>query len=60
MVSEMLENNAQVLHMLFLIFGIYQDVVNEDHNELVKSGHEYRILEIHEVGRSICEPERYD
>jgi hypothetical protein len=60
MVSEMLENNAQVLRMLFLIFEIYQDVVNEDHNKLVKFGHEYRIHEIHEVGRGICEPERYD
>jgi hypothetical protein len=35
MVSEMLENNVQVLHMFFLIFGIFQDVINEDHNELV-------------------------
>jgi hypothetical protein len=41
MVSETLENNAQVLRMLFLIFGTYQDVVNEDHNKLVNFGHEY-------------------
>jgi hypothetical protein len=60
MVSETLENNAQVLRMLFLIFEIYQDVFNENRNELVKFGYEYRIHEIHEVGRSICEPERYD
>jgi hypothetical protein len=60
MVSKTLENNAQVLCMLFLIFGIYQDVVNENRNELVKFGHEYRIHEIHEVDRSICETERHD
>jgi hypothetical protein len=38
MVSETLENNAQVLRMLFLIFGIYQDVVNENHNDLSSLG----------------------
>jgi hypothetical protein len=53
-------HNVQVLSMIFLILGINKDVINKNHNELIKFGHEYRIHEIYEVGRSICEPERYD
>ena len=60
MITEALENNAQVFLMLLLIFGIDQDVVDENHNELVKFGHEYRVHEIHEVGRRIGETERHD
>jgi hypothetical protein len=60
MVSKMLANNVQVLSMIFLVLGINKDVINKNHNELVKFKHEYRIHEIHEVGRSICEPERHD
>jgi hypothetical protein len=60
MVSKTLENNVQVLSMIFHILGINKDIINKNHNSLDKFGHEYRIHEIHEVGRSICEPERYD
>jgi hypothetical protein len=60
MVTEMLENNVQVLSMIFLILGINKDVINKNHEELFKLGHEYRIHEIHEVGRSIGETERHD
>jgi hypothetical protein len=60
MISKMLESNVQVLSMIFLILGINKDVINKNHNELVKFGHEYRIHEIHEVGTSICEPKRHD
>jgi hypothetical protein len=60
MVSKTLENNVKVLSMIFLILGMNKDVINKNHNELVKFGHEYRIHEIDEVGRSICEPERHD
>jgi hypothetical protein len=60
MVSKMLENNVQVLSMIFLILGINKDVINKNYNELVKFGHEYRIHEIHEVGRSIYETKRHD
>src|SRR6185312_16380255 len=60
MVPKTLENNAQVLSMVFLILGIDKDVINENHDELVKLRHEYRVHEIHEVGRSICETKRHD
>jgi hypothetical protein len=46
--------------MIFLILGINKDVINKNHYELVKLGHEYRIHEIHEVGKRICETERHD
>jgi hypothetical protein len=60
MVSKTLENNAHVFSMIFLILGINKDVINRNHDELVKLRHEYRIHEIHEVSRSICETERHD
>jgi hypothetical protein len=33
MIPKMLENNVKMFGMLFFIFRIYEDVVNEDHNE---------------------------
>jgi hypothetical protein len=60
MVSTTLENNVKVLSMIFLILGINKNVINKNHNELVKFGQEYRIHEIHEVDWSIREPERHD
>jgi len=60
MVSKSLENNTEMFGMLVLILGVHENVINEDHNELVKLGHENRIHEIHEIGWSICEPERHD
>jgi hypothetical protein len=60
MIPKTLENNVKIFGMLFFIFRIYEDVVNEDHNELVMLGHEHRIHEIHEVGRSIRETKRHD
>ena len=45
--------------MVLFILGIYQDIVDEDHHELVQLGHEHRVHQIGEVGRSICEPERH-
>jgi hypothetical protein len=60
MASKMLENNVQVLSMIFLVLGINKDVINKNHNELLNFGYEYRIHEIHKVGRSIRETKRHD
>jgi len=46
--------------MVLFILGINEDVVDENHDELVKLRHEYRIHEIHEIDRSICETKRHD
>jgi hypothetical protein len=35
MVAKSLQDNTQVLLMLFFILGVDQDVINEDHDKLV-------------------------
>ena len=57
MVTETLKNNAQVFLMFLLIFGIDQDVVDENHNELIKFQYEYRVHKVHEIGGSDGETE---
>ena len=39
--------------MLFFIFGVDKNVVDEHNNKLVQTLHEHLIHEIHEIGRSI-------
>jgi hypothetical protein len=41
--------------MLFLHFGIDQNVINEHHYKFVKELHEHLVHEIHEVGRGISQ-----
>jgi hypothetical protein len=60
MVSEVLEDNVQMLGMVLLILGINKNVVYENHDKLVKLQHKNRIHEIHEVGRGICETKRHN
>ena len=60
MIAEALENNAQVFFMLFLIFGIDQDVVDKNNDELIKFRHEYRVHKVHEVSGSIGETEGHN
>jgi hypothetical protein len=36
MVPKSLQNNSEMLHMLFFTLGIDQDVVNEDHDKLIQ------------------------
>jgi hypothetical protein len=48
-VSQSLKNNMEVVHMIFRILGIDQNVINEDHYEFVEFLHEDRVHEIHEV-----------
>jgi hypothetical protein len=43
--------------MLFLVLRIDQDVINEDQDKLVQLCHEYRVYHVHEVSRSIGQPE---
>jgi hypothetical protein len=43
----------KVFGMIFWIFGVDQNVINEDHNKFVEFLHEDRIHEIHEIGGSI-------
>jgi hypothetical protein len=59
MVSEALENNVQMFSMVLLALGINKNVIDKNHDELVKLQHKNRIHEIHKVGRGICETKRY-
>jgi hypothetical protein len=42
-VPKSLQNNSEMLCMLFLTLGIDQDVINEYHNKLVQLWHEYGV-----------------
>jgi hypothetical protein len=46
--------------MLFFIFGIDQDVVNEDHDKIVQLWHENGVHQVHEICRSIGESKRHN
>jgi hypothetical protein len=48
-VSQSLKNNMEMVHMILQIFGINQNVINEDHYEFVEFLHEDRVHEIHEI-----------
>jgi hypothetical protein len=43
MVTKSLQNNSKMLLMLFFIFGVDPDVVNEYHDKHVQLRHEYRV-----------------
>jgi hypothetical protein len=60
MIPESLQNNVEMSHMLFFIFGVDQDVINEDHDKLVEFQHEYRVHQVHEMYRSIGESKRHN
>jgi hypothetical protein len=43
MVTKSLQNNPKMLLMLFFIFGVDPDVVNEYHDKLIQLWYEYRV-----------------
>jgi hypothetical protein len=53
MVTKSLQNNSEMLRMLFFTLGIEQDVINEDHDKLVQLRHEYGVHQVHEMCKSI-------
>jgi hypothetical protein len=55
MVSKSLQNNSEMLHMLFFTLEIDQDAINEGHDKLVELRHEYGVHQVHEMCRSIGE-----
>jgi hypothetical protein len=42
--------------MFSFIFGIDQNVIDENHYELIKLCHEYGVHEVHEVGWALVRP----
>jgi hypothetical protein len=59
-VSKLLQNNSEMLRMLFFTLGIDQDVINEDHDKLVQLRHEYGVHQVQEMCRSIGESKRHN
>jgi hypothetical protein len=55
MISQSLKDNLEMFGMLFLIFGIDKDIIDEDHYEFVELCHKHRVHEVHEVGWGIRE-----
>ena len=53
MLSQPRQDNSQMLYMIYLILRVNQDIIDKHDHELVELGHEYRIHQVHEVGRSI-------
>jgi hypothetical protein len=60
MVSKSLQNNLEMLRMLFFTLEIDQDVVNEDHDKLIQLWHEYKVHQVHEMCRGIGESKRHN
>jgi hypothetical protein len=60
MVPKSLQNNVEMLHMLFFALGIVQDVINEDDDKLVQLQHEYGVHQVYEMCRSIGESKRHN
>jgi hypothetical protein len=53
MLSQSLEYNSEVIFMFFHTLRMYQNVINEHHNELVQLRHENRVHVVHEMCRRI-------
>jgi hypothetical protein len=49
-----------MLLMLLLILGMYKNVINEHHYELVEVVHEHTVRQVHEVIWRIRQTERHD
>jgi hypothetical protein len=60
MVTKLLQNNSEMLHMLLFTLGIDQDIVNEDHDKFVQLCYEYGVHQVHEMCRSIGESKRHN
>ena len=54
--SKLVQDESQVLLMLFFRLGEDEYVINEDDNKLVLVFHEDLVHEVHEVGRGIVQP----
>jgi hypothetical protein len=60
MVTKSLQNNPKMLLILFFIFGVDQDVINEHHDKLVQLWHEYEVHQVYEMCRSFGESKQHN
>jgi hypothetical protein len=54
------EDYTQMFRMVFLIFRIYQDVINKYHHKLVQFGHKDQIHQVHEVCEGVGQAEGHN
>ena len=59
-ITEKLQYKIQMLEMLNPCFTIYEDIIKEDHNEVLQVGTKYFIHQCLECGRRICEAKGND
>jgi hypothetical protein len=55
MISQTLKDNSKVFGMCFLAVGIYENIIDKDHDEFVELRHKHGVHEVHEVGWGIRE-----
>jgi hypothetical protein len=55
MLMKCAQHESQMLFMFFFDLGVYEDIINKHHYELVKILHEYLVHEIHEIDGGICQ-----
>jgi hypothetical protein len=60
MVLKSLQNNSEMLRMLFFTLGIDQDVINKDHDKLVQLRHEHGVHQVHEMCMRIGESKKHN
>lgn len=60
MFTKIQENEAKVLFMLLIGFGLDKDIIEIDYHKLVEILHENVVHQTRESGRSICEAKRHD
>jgi hypothetical protein len=60
MFTQSCEDYTQMFSVVFLIFRIYQDDINEYHHKLVQFGHKHRIHQVHEVCGGVGQAEGHN
>jgi hypothetical protein len=57
--SQTLKHYMQMPGMFFFVLRVHQDIIDENHYELVQFRHENRIHQIHEICWCISQPKRH-
>jgi hypothetical protein len=57
MLPQSLQYHPQMLLVLLLFLGIYEDIIDEHHYELVQIIHEHAVHQVHEESRCIRQSE---
>jgi hypothetical protein len=60
MISQTLKDNSEMFGVLFLAFGIDENIIDKAHDKFIELRHEHGVHEVHEVGGGISVSERHD